>query len=326
MTLRGWIRIPCSAWAPLSVVLLSGCGDETSAAFEIVSPGPGRIAFTSARGGCPEIYAMNADGSGVVELINGNDHYCSADANGAAWSPDGTKIAFYYSPNVSIAAEDIYVMNVDGSRVAELIRPTGTFFGRADPAWSRDGTRIAAAEKVGRCDNPRTCRFIFYHRIAVMNADGSGSVVVTAGYGRGEIDSDREPAWSPDGTRIAFRRSGEIFVMSADGAGVTNLTNNNSAYDASPAWSPDGTKIAFRSNRTGVFDLYVMNADGTGVTALTADSATEGRPAWSPDGTKIAFASDRDGNYEIYAMNADGSGVVRLTNNPAFDGMPAWTP
>src|SRR5207302_22654 len=249
MTLRGWIRIPCSAWAPLSVVLLSGCGDETSAAFEIVSPGPGRIAFTSARGGCPEIYAMNADGSGVVELINGNDHYCSADANGAAWSPDGTKIAFYYSPNVSIAAEDIYVMNVDGSRVAELIRPTGTFFGRADPAWSRDGTRIAAAEKVGRCDNPRTCRFIFYHRIA---------------------------------------------VMSADGAGVTNLTNNNSAYDASPAWSPDGTKIAFRSNRTGVFDLYVMNADGTGVTALTADSATEGRPAWSPDGTTIAFASDRD--------------------------------
>jgi Tol biopolymer transport system component len=303
-----------------AVIATSGGISDTAAIAVTFVPG-GRIAFTSDRGGCREIYAMNTDGSGVVELINSNDQYCSANANGAAWSPDGTKIAFYYGPNVSSAVEDIYVMNADGSQVTEMVRPTNNFFGRADPAWSRNWSKIAAAEKVGRCDNPRTCRYIFYYRIIVMSADGTGLVVLTTPYD--PRASDREPAWSPDG-RIAFRRMGEIFVMNADGTGVTNLTNNP-AYDASPAWSPDGTKIAFLSTRSGVSDLYVMNADGSGITALTADSATEGRPAWSPDGTKIAFASNRDSNMEIYVMNADGSGVVRLTNNPAFDGMPAWT-
>jgi Tol biopolymer transport system component len=129
--------------------------------------------------------------------------------------------------------------------------------------------------------------------------------------------------------KIAFSSSrdgnSEIYVMNADGANQTRLTNN-STEDFEPAFSRDGSKIAFWSGRDGNFEIYVMNADGTNQTRLTNNSAFDSSPAWSGDGSKIAFASTRDGNAEIYIMNADGSNQTRLTNNPASDSDPAFSP
>ena len=140
---------------------------------------------------------------------------------------------------------------------------------------------------------------------------------------------DSSPDWSPDGRRIAFHstRDGpfEVYVMNADGSGVSRLTHND-AFDDLPAWSPDGRRIAFSSNRDGNTEIYVMNADGSAVTRLTDNDAFDGPPAWSPDGTRIAFATRRDGNTEIYVMNADGSGAIRLTDNDVDDVTPAWSP
>ena len=83
--------------------------------------------------------------------------------------------------------------------------------------------------------------------------------------------TDGEPAWSPDGSKIAFStgRDGqsEVYVMDADGSNQTNLTNNV-AYDAEPTWSPDGKKIAFVSLRDGHPEIYVMDGGG-GQTNLT---------------------------------------------------------
>src|SRR5437660_7155002 len=125
------------------------------------------------------------------------------------------------------------------------------------------------------------------------------------------------PAWSPNGAQIAFDNSEDVYVMSADGSGLRQLTNSAGSGTDFVAWSPDGRKILFQ--RDGI---YVMNADGSGVHNLTNDGAVNrfvpGANAWSPDGSKIAFKSDRDGgvdhSFQIYVMNADGSGVRRLTN------------
>ena len=128
--------------------------------------------------------------------------------------------------------------------------------------------------------------------------------------------NDWDPAWLPDGRRIAFNsdRNGDrdIYVMNADGSDVVQLTDNPGG-DGDPAWSPDGRWIAFISQRDGdwdwdnwdwEWDIYVMNADGSGVIQLTDNPGGDGDPAWSPDGRWIAFTSG--GN--IYVMNIDGSG------------------
>jgi hypothetical protein len=117
------------------------------------------------------------------------------------------------------------------------------------------------------------------YQIYVMNADGTGQTRLT-----NNAASDLYPAWSPDGTKIAFSRGFEIYVMNADGTGPTRLTHNT-AHDDLPAWSPDGTKIAFGSDRDGInlnYEIYVMNADGTGPTRLTNNPAHDHWPAWRP--------------------------------------------
>ncbi len=255
-----------------------------------------KIAFSSNRDGNPEIYVMNADGSGLTRLTDN-----PASDWAPAWSPDGERIAFQSERDGN---PEIYVMNADGSGPTRLTdNPAEDWW----PAWPPDGGRIAFhSDRDGNGE------------IYVINADGSGLINLT-----NNPAHDLAPAWTPDGRRIAFHsdRDGndEIYVMNADGSGLTNLTNNP-ASDFRPAWSPDGGRIAFISGRDGNLEIYVMNADGSGQTRLTNNPAEDVAPAWWPDGQRIAFTSERDGNNEIYVMNADGSGQTNLTNNPAYDG------
>jgi Tol biopolymer transport system component len=141
-------------------------------------------------------------------------------------------------------------------------------------------------------------------------------------------DVDFSPAWSPDGTSIAFTSirdgSSEIYVINADGTNQLNLTNHP-AIDGGPEWSPDGTRIAFHRGRQGEADLYVMDATGGNPLALTNQASGNAFPAWSPDGSHIAFQSMRDGDTEVYVMDSDGGNVIRLTQKPGFDGFPSWS-
>jgi hypothetical protein len=196
--------------------------------------------------------------------------------------------------------EEICVMGPDQSirQLTNTSYPTVNL----QPAWSRDGTKIAFF----RSENTTTTG------IYVMNANGSNILHLTTGI-------DQFPTWSPDGSKIAFDRAEEIYLMNADGSDIWNLTNS-SAHDAHPAWSPDGTRIAFASDRGGYWDIWVMNTDGTGLKQLTNTPEADQRPAWSPDGSAIAFASPTGtkGNMEVYIMNSDGTGVRRITYNPRY--------
>ena len=270
------------------------------------SPDGRRIAFVSRRDGNSEIYVMNADGSGKRNLTRdrANDDY-------PTWSPDGRRIAFLrgrcsdivrprrapllqlpplcrerrrqraaqadsrtrrvkrrtfggqlvWSPDGRTIYFGRYLVSTDGSGARRLPYIPLT------AVWSPDGRRIAFAGSRTGADGAWSVLHSSHSDIYVMNADGSGTRKLTH-----NARHNAEPAWSPDGRKIAFRstRNGnrDIYVMNADGSGKRNLTRN-AAWDSRPSWSPDGRKIAFVSNRDGRLEAHVMNADGSGQRSLT---------------------------------------------------------
>ena len=139
--------------------------------------------------------------------------------------------------------------------------------------------------------------------IAYVRADSAPSwiwVVRPDGGGRHALVQGRQPAWSPDGSRLAFVRPSEslesgIYVMNADGSGLRLIAPR---VATNPAWSPDSTRIVFSDGR----DVYSIGADGSRAEQLTADPGNDTAPSWSPEGTRIAF--ERDG--ALWVMDADG--------------------
>lgn len=134
---------------------------------------------------------------------------------------------------------------------------------------------------------------------------------------------DYEPAWSPDGSRIAFisNRTGplKVWVMLADGSEPRQVTQGEDEDDA-PAWSPDGRSIAFVSVHDGDADIHLIRPDGSGHRRLTASPGDDLHPQWSPDGARVLFNSSRRSAdpahpdvYEVFSMRPDGSDVTPLT-------------
>ncbi len=141
----------------------------------------------------------------------------------------------------------------------------------------------------------------------------------------------RKPAWSPDGTRIAFvNRRSRLVVANADGTVASLRTPPGLAVDT-PSWSPDGSRIVFSvPGARSRGDLAIVNTNGGGLRMITRTPREELQPAWSPDGSLIAFAgrpSPQDADpSEIYVIRPDRTGLRRLTRNDYFDFAPEWSP
>lgn len=128
---------------------------------------------------------------------------------------------------------------------------------------------------------------------------------------------DYEPAWSPDGSQIAFisNRTGalKLWVMDTNGSNPRQITHGNDEDDA-PAWAPDGVTLAFVSIRDGNADLFTIRTDGSGARRLTTTPGDDIHPQWAPDGSRILFNSARNSRdpqqpdvYEIFSIRPDGS-------------------
>jgi Tol biopolymer transport system component len=203
----------------------------------------------------------------------------------------------------------------DGSGQRTLTRCTGPRSSCAYGAfaWSPDGTRFAFERGLHVCCAPKGERPNVH--LYVIKADGSAEKQIP-GCGPPWPSCDAF-AWSPDSKRIAFARSGSLFVVNTLSGRLVRLTHSHS--EGGPLWSPRGSTILFATPG----GIYRVNADGTGLAKL-ADGAN---PSWSPDGKQVAFET---GN-SISTMDADGSNVTQLFvagNGPKGTSpeLPAWSP
>ncbi len=240
------------------------------------------------------------------------------------------------------AADQIYVMNADGSDVRLITERVPRVY-NGYPAFSPDGSRIA---------------FISFdmnnlqHTLYIADIDGSRLQRIISGPA-----FMGEPTWSPDSSKIAFARGHdntlngwamkltcrpEIYVVEVSSRKYTSLTQGEGGTD--PTWSPDGTRIAFNSFRDGNNEIYTMSSDGNDVQRLTYTDWAEAEPAWSPDGKQIAYAahlfqtdvgcgfipmgrppeSEAAPSY-IYVMEADGTNQTMLEITSGGN-EPTWSP
>jgi TolB protein len=273
-------------------------------AFAALSPNGKAIVFDSNRLrlateplNTSDLFVMNLPFEVAEEIeggqSDGTEQTLLTRGSSARWSPDSRMIVFHASasgtgqpirlndPGAPTTDSVIFVMNVDDGSPTKTNITNSSGKIDQDPDWSPNGQAIVFTRHDYKPNDPD--KGAASAEIYVINADGTGDAQQLTSNGK----EPRGPAWSPDGSHIAFLcRLGtngtyEICVMNADGSDQTQLTFN-AVLDATPSWSPDGLKIVFHRNveKQGL-QIWVMNAaDGTGQTQLTKPPGINVFAAW----------------------------------------------
>jgi len=240
------------------------------------SPDGKKILFESRVGANYQLFTMNLDGTSQVQLTRD-----ATDHDLPSWSPDGKKIAFVSDRT---GHELIYVMNADGTGEQEPVSDPNA--DSIHPQWSPDSTKLIYCLDDDLHPPKKNASDILVLDLATKKI----TTLITGGV-------NTYPSYSPDGTKVAFRRmigdmNSEVFVANSDGTNQRNISNHM-AFDGWPSWSPDSKQIAFASNRRSSYQIFLMNADGSNVRLL---SNTEGRatePRFSVDGASVFFSNCR---------------------------------
>lgn len=328
-------RVPVVVVGPmvaLALMTLVGCGgnDEEgrggpgvpAAPLEVVGL---EIVYASANGEDEfHLWLMRADGTDPVQLTDGDGVEATA-----AWSPDGTLVAFAASDDPE-GEFDLWLVGADGTGLRQLTDTDDR--SEASPSWSPDADRLVYSENTLDDEGAAI-------RILEIDAPDGGAVTV--------VDRGDWPSWAPDGRSILYTGDagggvGQLFTVSVDGGEPTMLELDGSATDLpasayEAAWSPDGTRIAFvASSGDGGSedpvewneDIWVADADGTGARKVVSSPGNDHwMPTWSADGQHLMYSADGTENEgEIARVDVDTGEVTVLTENDRHDMMPSWRP
>ncbi|MDQ1831891.1 Tol-Pal system beta propeller repeat protein TolB [Massilia scottii] len=179
------------------------------------------------------------------------------------------------------------------------------------------GSRGAFATRVAYVNENRGARD---YRLEIADADGEAVQVAVR-----SNEPIISPAWSPDGTKVAYvsfeKRKPIIYVQDLV-TGGRKIVVNEKGSNSAPSWSPDGTRLTVALSKDGHTQVYIVGVDGSGLRRVSNSNGIDTEPQFSADGQTIYFTSDRSGGPQIYKMSANGGAAQRVTFNGSYNISP----